>query len=163
MLTDFGIGTLGRELVKANVKSKAPLRLIFASGPFDSNIREESLPNPDANVRIGPLGCLRRPIYPPLWGEFSYHQRFSESDVSPFDLTGRVAIVTGGNGGLGLAMARGLARAGASIAIAARDESKAQAAIKKLHAFAPRCRFYALQASSASSCRKLIENVVGDF
>jgi 2-deoxy-D-gluconate 3-dehydrogenase len=44
-----------------------------------------------------------------------------------------------------------------------RDESKAQAAIKELHAFAPRSRFYALQASSASSCRKLIENVVGDF
>jgi hypothetical protein len=34
MLTNFGIGTLGRELVKANVKSKAPLRLIFASGPW---------------------------------------------------------------------------------------------------------------------------------
>jgi 2-deoxy-D-gluconate 3-dehydrogenase len=37
--------------------------------------------------------------------------------LNPFDLTGRVAIVTGGNGGLGLAMARGLARAGASIAL----------------------------------------------
>src|SRR5438067_1657277 len=34
MLTNFGIGTLGRKLVKANVKSKAPLRLIFASGPL---------------------------------------------------------------------------------------------------------------------------------
>jgi hypothetical protein len=32
MLTNFGIGTLGRELVKANVKSKARLRLTFASG-----------------------------------------------------------------------------------------------------------------------------------
>jgi len=40
--------------------------------------------------------------------------------LNPFDLTGRVAIVTGGNGGLGLAMARGLARAGASIALKAR-------------------------------------------
>ncbi|MGB6660597.1 MAG: 2-deoxy-D-gluconate 3-dehydrogenase, partial [Xanthobacteraceae bacterium] len=38
--------------------------------------------------------------------------------MNPFDLTGRVAIVTGGNGGLGLGMARGLARAGAEIAIA---------------------------------------------
>ena len=83
--------------------------------------------------------------------------------MNPFDLTGRVAIVTGGNGGLGLAMARGLARAGASIALAARDESKAQAALEELNAIAPRCRFYALQASSASSCRNLIETVVGDF
>ena len=83
--------------------------------------------------------------------------------MNPFDLTGHVAIVTGGNGGLGLAMARGLARAGASIALAARDESKGQAAVKELIASAPRTRFYAFQASSASSCRKLIETVVGDF
>ncbi|MBV8927228.1 MAG: 2-deoxy-D-gluconate 3-dehydrogenase, partial [Bradyrhizobium sp.] len=37
-----------------------------------------------------------------------------------FDLTGRVAIVTGGNGGIGLGMARGLADAGADIAVVAR-------------------------------------------
>ncbi len=97
------------------------------------------------------------------WGEADYHEPVLESPLNPFDLTGRVAIVTGGNGGLGLGMARGLARAGASIAIAARDESKAQAAIKELNAFASRTRFYALEASSASSCRQLIEKVVGDF
>lgn len=37
---------------------------------------------------------------------------------SQFDLTGRVAIVTGGNSGIGLGMARGLAEAGAAIAVA---------------------------------------------
>ena len=80
---------------------------------------------------------------PSLGVKLTYHEPLSESSLNPFDLTGRVAIVTGGNGDLGLAMARGLARAGASIAIAARDESKAQAAIKELNAFAPRTRFYA--------------------
>ena len=46
-----------------------------------------------------------------------------------FDLSGKVAIVTGGNGGLGLAMAMGLAQAGANIMVAARDTEKlAQAA-----------------------------------
>ena len=46
-----------------------------------------------------------------------------------FDLSGKVAIVTGGNGGLGLAMAMGLAQAGANIVVAARDTDKlAQAA-----------------------------------
>ncbi len=86
-----------------------------------------------------------------------------ERTLNPFNLTGRVAIVTGGNGGLGLAMARGLARAGASIAIAARDASKAKTAIEELTALAPQSRFYAFEAGSASSCRKLIETVVQDF
>ena len=38
-----------------------------------------------------------------------------------FDLSGRVAIVTGGNGGIGLGMARGLARAGAKVVVAGRN------------------------------------------
>jgi 2-deoxy-D-gluconate 3-dehydrogenase len=46
-----------------------------------------------------------------------------------FDLHGRVAIVTGGNGGIGLGMARGLADAGADIAIVGRDEVKSSAAV----------------------------------
>ena len=46
-----------------------------------------------------------------------------------FDLTGRVALITGGNGGLGLGMALGLANAGADIAIAARNAEKNAAAV----------------------------------
>ena len=49
-----------------------------------------------------------------------------------FDLTGRVAIVTGGNGGIGLGMARGLARAGARVVVAARNDEKSAAAVKEL-------------------------------
>lgn len=41
-----------------------------------------------------------------------------------FDLTGKVAIVTGGNGGIGYGIARGLAQAGADIIIAARHPAK---------------------------------------
>jgi 2-deoxy-D-gluconate 3-dehydrogenase len=49
-----------------------------------------------------------------------------------FDLGGKVAIVTGGNGGIGLGMARGLAEAGANIAIVGRNEAKSVAAITEL-------------------------------
>ena len=51
---------------------------------------------------------------------------------SAFDLTGRVAVVTGGNGGIGLGMAAGLARAGASVMLAARDARKSEAALATL-------------------------------
>jgi len=49
-----------------------------------------------------------------------------------FDLKGRVAIVTGGNGGIGLGMARGLAAAGASIVVAARNADKSRRAVAEL-------------------------------
>jgi 2-dehydro-3-deoxy-D-gluconate 5-dehydrogenase len=49
-----------------------------------------------------------------------------------FDLGGKVAIVTGGNGGIGLGMARGLAEAGAAIAIVGRNEAKSVAAVTEL-------------------------------
>jgi NAD(P)-dependent dehydrogenase (short-subunit alcohol dehydrogenase family) len=51
-----------------------------------------------------------------------------------FDLSGRTAIITGGNGGLGLAMARGLAKAGANVAIWARNADKNAAAVEELRA-----------------------------
>ena len=49
-----------------------------------------------------------------------------------FNLKGKVALVTGGNGGLGLGMALGLAEAGADIAIAARNPDKTSDAIKQI-------------------------------
>src|SRR5712691_6609717 len=51
-----------------------------------------------------------------------------------FDLSGKVAIVTGGNGGIGLGMARGLADAGADIAVVGRNEAKSSAAVAELRA-----------------------------
>jgi len=49
-----------------------------------------------------------------------------------FDLTGKVALVTGGSKGLGLAMARGLAEAGADIVIASRHENELVPALEQI-------------------------------
>ena len=49
-----------------------------------------------------------------------------------FDLRGKVAIITGGNGGIGLGMARGLADAGAAIAVVGRNEAKSKQAATEL-------------------------------
>ncbi len=52
----------------------------------------------------------------------------SPFDLPSFDLTGRVALVTGGNGGIGLAMAAGMAAAGAKVMLTGRDAAKGDAA-----------------------------------
>ena len=49
-----------------------------------------------------------------------------------FDLSGKVAIVTGGNGGIGLGMARGMAANGATMVVVGRDEVKSAAAVTDL-------------------------------
>ena len=49
-----------------------------------------------------------------------------------FNLSEKVAIVTGGNGGIGLGMARGMADAGAAVAVVGRNAQKSQAAVADL-------------------------------
>src|SRR5882762_4150654 len=49
-----------------------------------------------------------------------------------FDLTGRVALVTGGSKGLGKAMARGFAEAGADVVISSRHEDELRAALDEI-------------------------------
>ena len=58
--------------------------------------------------------------------------------MNPFDLSGTVALVTGGNGGIGLGMAEGLAAAGADVCIWGRNADKNAAAQKTLGAYGAR-------------------------
>jgi NAD(P)-dependent dehydrogenase (short-subunit alcohol dehydrogenase family) len=68
-----------------------------------------------------------------------------------FDLTGHVALVTGGNGGLGLAMAKGLAKAGASIAIWGRNDAKNAAAVATLKATGADAAAFACDVTDAAA------------
>ena len=80
-----------------------------------------------------------------------------------FDLTGKVAVVTGGNGGIGLGMARGLAQAGASVVVAARNPEKSAAAVAELEGFGAKCAFMALDVADPDSCRGLVARVIERF
>jgi len=74
--------------------------------------------------------------------------------MNPFDLKGRAALVTGGNGGIGLGMALGLARAGARVAIGGRDAAKNAAAVQQLGAGAIAI---AADVSDERACRGMVD------
>jgi 2-deoxy-D-gluconate 3-dehydrogenase len=80
--------------------------------------------------------------------------------MGPFDLTGKVAIVTGGNGGIGLGMAGGLARAGATVVIAGRNAAKGEAAAKTLPGGAV---FIAADVTKKAACAALVAETVERF
>ena len=83
--------------------------------------------------------------------------------MNSFNLSGRVAVVTGGNGGIGLAMAEGLASAGADVVIAARDSKKGAKALTILQGFDVRSTFIQVDVRDPSSISDLVESVVREL
>ena len=77
-----------------------------------------------------------------------------------FDLSNKVAIVTGGNGGIGLGMARGLAAAGATLAIVGRNAEKNQIAVDELGANA---RAFVADVTNAAEVDEMVSEVVKSF
>jgi 2-deoxy-D-gluconate 3-dehydrogenase len=76
-----------------------------------------------------------------------------------FDLTGKVAIVTGGNGGIGLGMARGLAASGADIAIVARNEAKSGAAVAELRRHGVKAITVTTDVTDQAAVARMVERV----
>ena len=80
-----------------------------------------------------------------------------------FDLGGRVAIVTGGNGGIGLGLARGLADAGANIAIVGRNETKSKAAVDDLAARGVKAASVVADVTDKEAVARMVESVTAEF
>ncbi len=80
--------------------------------------------------------------------------------MTPFDLTGRVAIVTGGNGGIGLGIAEGLVAAGASVLLSGRNAAKGTAAAAHL---GPRAAFAVADVARKAECERLAAEAVTRF
>jgi 2-deoxy-D-gluconate 3-dehydrogenase len=80
--------------------------------------------------------------------------------MSQFNLSGRVALVTGGNGGIGLGMARGLAGAGAAIAVAGRNQAKSEAAAAELGKLGVKTTVLAADVTDEGQCRRMVDETV---
>jgi 2-dehydro-3-deoxy-D-gluconate 5-dehydrogenase len=83
-------------------------------------------------------------------------RKHGDAQMSLFDLSGRVAIVTGGNGGIGLGMAEGIAAAGATVVLAGRNAEKGAAAVKQIQAAGGKAEFADVDVTSETSCRALV-------
>ena len=77
-----------------------------------------------------------------------------------FDLSNKVAIVTGGNGGIGLGMVRGLANAGATIAIVGRNVDKTQAAVSEIETLGVRSQAVITDVTDSRAVVAMVEEVV---
>jgi 2-dehydro-3-deoxy-D-gluconate 5-dehydrogenase len=80
-----------------------------------------------------------------------------------FELKGKVAIITGGNGGIGFGMATGLATAGATIVVAGRNSSKSAAAVAKLESTGASAIAIDVEVTDEASCKNLISQVAERF
>jgi 2-deoxy-D-gluconate 3-dehydrogenase len=76
--------------------------------------------------------------------------------IAPWDLQGKVAIVTGGNGGIGLGMAQGLSAAGATVVIAARNADKSAAAVASVLASGGKASAITVDVTDEADCQAMV-------
>lgn len=81
----------------------------------------------------------------------------------PFDLSTKVGLVTGGNGGIGIGMAQGLAQAGAKVVIWGLNPEKNKAAEEKLRAFGGEVLVQRVDVGDESAVVKGIADAVNAF
>jgi len=80
-----------------------------------------------------------------------------------FDISGKTAIVTGGNSGIGFSTAKGLAGAGATVIIANRRAAEGQRAAESLKKEGLNAVAISTDVSSKSSVAALVSKVISDF
>jgi NAD(P)-dependent dehydrogenase (short-subunit alcohol dehydrogenase family) len=84
-------------------------------------------------------------------------------DKGLFDLTGKVAVITGGNSGLGFGFAKGIAKQGGNLAIWARSAEKNAAAKKELESYGVRVETYQINVADEADVIAGFDAVMTDF
>jgi gluconate 5-dehydrogenase len=80
-----------------------------------------------------------------------------------FDLTGKVAVVTGASSGLGIQMAKALARNGASVAIVARRQEQLETVRGEVEALGAVCKAYVCDVTQNDQIEKTVAAIEADF
>ncbi len=80
-----------------------------------------------------------------------------------WDLQGKVAIVTGGNGGIGLGMAKGLSAAGATVVIAARNEDKSAVAVESIVAIGGNASAISVDVTDEADCQSMVASTINTY
>ena len=83
--------------------------------------------------------------------------------TSIFDLTGKVAVVTGGGRGLSRAMAIGLADAGAQVVVSARTKADVDGVAAEIEARGGKALAVAFDATSRDDCQRLVDETVAAY
>jgi hypothetical protein len=79
------------------------------------------------------------------------------------DLTGKVFVITGGNGGIGFGLAEGIAKAGGAIAIWARNEEKNAESVSKLKSLGVSAHAYVCDVSKENDVKESMIRTLDDF
>src|SRR5262245_47061052 len=114
--------------------------------------------------RVGAVGAhFARPVDGSAGRDLTPQGGRTTMSAGLFNLTGKVAIVTGGNGGIGLGMARGLAKAGAAIAVVGRNEAKSAAAVAELEQSGAKAIAVAADVTDKAAVAAMVSRVAGEL
>jgi 2-deoxy-D-gluconate 3-dehydrogenase len=80
-----------------------------------------------------------------------------------FDLSGSVALITGGNGGIGLAFGKAMAEAGARVMVAGRNTKKNTAAVEQIQSLGAEADSIEVDITDPEACRRMVQETVKRF
>jgi NAD(P)-dependent dehydrogenase (short-subunit alcohol dehydrogenase family) len=104
-----------------------------------------------------------QPSTEPASGQTPTEPASGQTPTELFDLSGRIALVTGGTRGLGRAMVMGFARAGADVIVSSRKQDACDRVAEELTALGRRCKGYACHMARWDEIDTLVERVFEDF